>query len=56
MMYACYSEGHTFDESQIQECSHDGHPKCPVCEVYAEPVDDPEEANGEEESPDENGD
>ena len=56
MLYECYHEGHIFDESQIQEYTHDGHPKCPVCGGYAEPVDDPEEADGEEESSDENDD
>ena len=52
-MYECYQEGHIFDESEIQECTHDGYPKCPVCRGYAEPVEDPEEADGEEESSDE---
>ena len=48
MMYECYHEGHIFDESQIQEYTHDGHVKCPFCDSYAEPVDDPEEADDEE--------
>ena len=56
MLYECYHEGHIFDESQIQEYTHDEHPKCSVCGGYAEPVDDPEDTDGEEESSDENDD
>ena len=52
-MYECYHEGHVFDESQIQERTHEGYAKCPFCDSYAEPVDDLEEADGEEESSDE---
>lgn len=49
MKYQCYQDDdHVFDESEIQEYTHDGYPKCPFCGCYAEPVNDPEDSSNED--------